>query len=833
MTYAKTDTIPSSYAPPWDVFTNVMYFGVVVNETIVGPTDDVTLIVNVTEKGVLYYKDFYVYRNTSSSHWVKYTFPQTTDTGDYISDSAHAVVSRAVNTLNQENWVLTYSCLPNGDEWLCGCRGATDCGKWSIQRFGKPATCTNDAACTSYAPGSFFCSADASKIYQCKTGSDGCMDLVTNESCGTGTNCTQSGTAFSCATCATSAPTASTIPCGTTHSYSLCTGTSGTVTGTLCTGVLSCVSGTCTDTCTDDSGCTSTSSVGCSGNSPYTCGYTDADSCLDKTILSSCGTGTCNSATGSCDACTPACPSASTVACGGAITSSNGCGTCSGKGTQCSSGVCDISTTYCCGDGTCNSGEVCPSDCSGGTTETVCDNNLDDDGDSLIDCADTVDCPTGTTCGTDKTCQDGTCTASSTSCSSSADCNDNEPCTTDTCTTSGSCSNVAVTDGGACMMPCVGGGTACGDTPGTCQSGLCVPNAGPDGDATLCENDGFHYFTDLNRWGTAPDAGQSCCGNDANENYREFAAYWNVPWDVPASGTSVACCDDETDCVTGANGNAACRDAGTTNAANTIFCDGGTHYQCTQNAQCLSTPSYPTKVCDYNIADSTWEWRAKTASDHHIQKKDVEKETWPTVNEYDLHRCCDAATDCYQPFGTDCQDSGTNAAGSTTWLCSNTVWYECGEENVCQSTGNDICRKMSTSGDIRWDTKTATDEGTKLKQAIGYHDDDWNTPFTEDKWACCDNLNDCVSGTSQQRCNDHKSVIESSNGNEWHCESGKWYECGTKSNNQRRMSGEWLCYNLGWHECSSINAGNRKGDYVCAPAYPGWYWEYNPCGDCQ
>jgi hypothetical protein len=68
---------------------------------------------------------------------------------------------------------------------------------------------------------------------------------------------------------------------------------------------------------------------------------------------------------------TPVCPSASTVACGLAITPTNGCGTCSGTGTycatgSCSGGVCSSPPTYERLSGRCNESGTITLTCSPG-----------------------------------------------------------------------------------------------------------------------------------------------------------------------------------------------------------------------------------------------------------------------------------------------------------------------------------------------------------------------------------------------------------------------------------------------------------------------------------
>jgi hypothetical protein len=67
-----------------------------------------------------------------------------------------------------------------------------------------------------------------------------------------------------------------------------------------------------------------------------------------------------------------------------------------------------------------------PSDASNdGATGEICNNNIDDDGDGLIDCADAAECPTSTTCGVGCLCRGGNGMPTEAACADGLD-NDND-----------------------------------------------------------------------------------------------------------------------------------------------------------------------------------------------------------------------------------------------------------------------------------------------------------------------------------------------------------------------------------------------------------------------
>ena len=76
---------------------------------------------------------------------------------------------------------------------------------------------------------------------------------------------------------------------------------------------------------------------------------------------------------------------------------------CEDDGDTCCVGTCDASGA---GDGSCTGGKSCCK--TGCSTPEICDNDIDDDGDSKIDCAD-EDCPDGSVCDTDRWCLELSC----------------------------------------------------------------------------------------------------------------------------------------------------------------------------------------------------------------------------------------------------------------------------------------------------------------------------------------------------------------------------------------------------------------------------------------
>jgi hypothetical protein len=604
--YEKSDTIPPSYAPPWNVFTNQENFEVVVAESSVGPNDDVTLSISVDEPGLYIYKDFYVYRNTQADPWVKYTFAESPTLGQYISGSASANFERAVSTLDEENWVLSYSCMPNNQGWLCGCRGITECGKWSIQRFGRPSLCSDDPDCVSRSEGDRFCKTDKSQILECTLGQGGCLEATTVESCAIGSQCTLSGSSFTCANCVTTPPDPDYVDCGPAEPYTLCSGGTGSVTGRRCPDLLECVDGVCTDTCSDDSGCVSTSSIGCEGNAPFTCDYYDGDSCLDKNIGNDCGLGTCNQQTGDCDPCVPSCG------------------------------------------------------------------------------ADQIDC--------------------------------GEP--------------IPATDDG-CGGTCEGTGMKC--EQGSCSNGECVTAA--DENRSLCEDEDNHFFDDPDRWGL--DGGFACCGDVAGEYFRQHTAYWNFPWEGDPSKTeSVACCDEPTDCVTGASGPAACLDDGNLNSLGNIVCDAGIHYRCINSAVCQERKGLTCVYGFYTDSDEYKEWQW-------IENPD----SLPEICDDGLDNDCDGDVDTDDEECVDFCNTGT----VNPWQGDTSTTYPC-------------------CGD---------DEGEYLLEDASYPaDSDWEGESTGgDHSGCCEADDSCVgSTTAQDNCYAAGELI-----NDWLCHDAAWYECGSDS----------------------------------------------------
>ncbi len=305
--YGTGDLIPEEYGPPWDVFSNTPFFEVETLESVVSPDGNVTIDLNVSYDGMIIYQTYYVYENDSGdADWEPYNFPQSPLPGtEWIADFSEDTVEQEVAKLDSENWALVFTCLPSGDEWKCGCRDATDCDYWTIQRFLKPATCTNDPACEDRNDGDEFCSADQSQIYYCNAGSDGCLDLTTLD-CTGGENCYVSGSTVECALCPMIPPDPGTVDCGTHDTGTLCNGTAYDVEGTRCSSGY-CVGGACQE-CTDASqcddnnyctldSCSSGSCVHTPANNDDSCtmaggdpGYCSSGDCVECTLSSHCTT---------------------------------------------------------------------------------------------------------------------------------------------------------------------------------------------------------------------------------------------------------------------------------------------------------------------------------------------------------------------------------------------------------------------------------------------------------------------------------------------------------------------------------------------------------------
>ncbi|MBR9692996.1 hypothetical protein GOV07_03645 [Candidatus Woesearchaeota archaeon] len=248
--YAGIADVPTKYAPPWNVFTNEAFFTVDVLESDISPGDDVTLDIMLDEEGMIFYNDYYVYQNISGTRdWYKYEF--STDK-TWLIDSATDTITRPETKLDAENWVLTYACSWQSGAWLCGCRTTSDCAKWSIQSFDKPAMCADETLCISRSDGDKFCSADNASVLMCDLKSDGCLDVETTDTCTGIEQCLVSGITVECAECPSSEPDPSTIDCNTTDVGELCDGSDYSVNGTYCAGTATCVDMECVTTWFED-----------------------------------------------------------------------------------------------------------------------------------------------------------------------------------------------------------------------------------------------------------------------------------------------------------------------------------------------------------------------------------------------------------------------------------------------------------------------------------------------------------------------------------------------------------------------------------------------------
>lgn len=181
--------------------------------------------------------------------------------------------------------------------------------------------------------------------------------------------------------------------------------------------------------------------------------------------------------------------------------------------TTCGDGI--VAGAEACDDGNTDSGDGCDATCaseSAGTTETNCDNGVDDDADGRTDCDDT-DCAASAACGgaaTEQACDDGQDNDGD----GATDCDDTDCADDAAC--GGTCGNGVVDDGeacdngdansdteaDACRLDCtlagcgdgvVDAGEACDDGAANALGGACLPDCDVSPTA-LCEGTGFAFL---------------------------------------------------------------------------------------------------------------------------------------------------------------------------------------------------------------------------------------------------------------------------------------------------------------------------------------------------
>ncbi|MBI2172962.1 MAG: hypothetical protein HYT73_01990 [Candidatus Aenigmarchaeota archaeon] len=138
---------------PWSLFNSNAIANITVNETLIlavpdpaaynEGTNDVNF--NITAQGDYIWKTGWLYNGTK---WVSFTFYANEalgGSGQYYSSGW--VTSASIATVNNQNntnlnrltqggyWFVAYTCQYVNSQWKCGCRTATDCGKWQLQNF--------------------------------------------------------------------------------------------------------------------------------------------------------------------------------------------------------------------------------------------------------------------------------------------------------------------------------------------------------------------------------------------------------------------------------------------------------------------------------------------------------------------------------------------------------------------------------------------------------------------------------------------------------------------------------------------------------------------------
>ena len=143
---AKIDTktgagimqVPKGYAPPVDIFDNDKQITSLKNSVIEIEDDQNSArqVVGIEHKGGLVYNKGYYY-STVSKKWIQFKID-----GDKFKES-NWLNEKGSSTLDiprsdltiGENYIISYSCKKQNNEWKCGCREENDCGYWMLNTF--------------------------------------------------------------------------------------------------------------------------------------------------------------------------------------------------------------------------------------------------------------------------------------------------------------------------------------------------------------------------------------------------------------------------------------------------------------------------------------------------------------------------------------------------------------------------------------------------------------------------------------------------------------------------------------------------------------------------
>ncbi len=257
--YAVGDTIPAEYAPPWDVFDPGagLFFTVADPDyTGLGPGDTVDVELTIHRPGGFIY-NYLLY--SDGDDWEN----DTLGAGYWLTGEVTKTLTYQYEDLVDDNYLLIYTCKYNelalNDSWDCGCKTPLDpaCRSYQIQWFPGPTGTTG-------------CTPDDTR--PCYTGPTGTQNVGI---CTNGTQtCQADGTWGSCL--------GEVLP-GTEICDNLLDDDCDTFTDM---DDPECIAG-CSNDCADGD-------VGCSANTPWTCGEAgDGDDCLDKVMGTDCTPDTC------------------------------------------------------------------------------------------------------------------------------------------------------------------------------------------------------------------------------------------------------------------------------------------------------------------------------------------------------------------------------------------------------------------------------------------------------------------------------------------------------------------------------------------------------------
>ncbi|MBN2101520.1 MAG: hypothetical protein JW716_01465 [Candidatus Aenigmarchaeota archaeon] len=336
------------------------------------------------------------------------------------------------------------------------------------------------------------------------------------------------------------------------------------------------------------------------------------------------------------------------------------------------------------------------------------------------------------------------------------------------------------------------------------------------------------------RWSIGGNtAATSCCGDDANENYRN----------TPLSGDSEACCTTATACVA----DNTCYNSGSVYTGSEYICNSGSWLACTTSNKCQIVGSYccsgdgstwssGTSSCDCDVCGTSSYCRtgacydsdaASAGGDYACEtclgKKGAYMESIGFETGTNAYCCGDDGSgenykflDCFNAESECSDDTGDDMCCTASTDCvDGGTCYTCGTyRNIESDSQTEVC-SCGGGGWVDPDRASSYCTGSYHWDVVGGDAAaDYNDYCGGDSPQCCCGDD---SGESYETCNNGQDVYWASDGTDGCCDSSS--DC-IRSD---------TCYTAGVR--SGLNGGSRDDKAYCINSY--WYDcddYYGTCG---